>query len=76
MSKHRSNPSRKKNGDSPDFRVNENGTVPFGPPLDCSGTKIFTGSENAANPHKYFLVLTILCEICWIIFLVVLAVTR
>ena len=36
-------------GDCPDFRVNENGTVPFGPRLDRHSTKIFTGPDFAAH---------------------------
>ena len=39
-------------GDCPDFRVSENGTVPFGPRLDCSDTKTFTGpcTANESRP--------------------------
>jgi hypothetical protein len=36
-------------GDCPDFRVNENGTVPFRPVLavmDCTDTKILTGPNS------------------------------
>ena len=36
--------------DCPNFRVNENGTVPFGPLLDRAGTKIFAGSK-AKKPN-------------------------
>jgi hypothetical protein len=80
MSKHRSNPARKENAvnidsidraspqspagkKTPDNNLAEHGGVMFQP-------------ANPANLHKFFLVLTILCEIVWIIFLVILAATR
>jgi hypothetical protein len=80
MSKHRSNPARKDNADNIDSRDRASPQSPAGkkPPDNnlAEQNRPIAHPANPAGLHKFFLVLTILCEIVWIIFLVILAATK